>query len=187
MSTASRLSPFVGLLVLVLALPAFAAAPPPLPRFTEEREAAALFFVKKNAPEILPLLEQLKKSSDAQYQREIREIFQVTEHLAELQDDPRRHDLELKIWKTENQVYALVAKLSSLSDEERKKTEASIHDLARTLVDLDIQVLELKADQLNKELADVKDELAKSRDQIDKQTQDRYEALLEQARKRKKA
>ena len=118
---------------------------------------------------------------------EIREIFQVTEYLAELQDDPRRHDLELRIWKTENKVYLLVAKLSTLNDDERKKTEASIHDLARELVDLDIQVLDLKSDQLSKELADVKDELAKARDQIDKQTQTRYEALLEQAKKRKKA
>jgi hypothetical protein len=187
MRTAFRHSSLV--LWLVLALPAVAAppSPPPLPRFTEEREAAALFFVKKNAPDIAPLLEQLKKNSEAQYQREIREIFQVTEYLAELQDDPRRHDLELRIWKTENKVYLLVAKLSALNDDERKKTEASIHDLARELVDLDIQVLDLKSDQLSKELADVKDELAKARDQIDKQTQTRYEALLEQAKKRKKA
>jgi hypothetical protein len=184
-------TPFRGsslVLLLALALPAVAAPPlsPPLPRFTEEREAAALFFVKRNAPDIAPLLEQLKKNNDVQYQREIREIFQVTEYLAELQDDPRRHDLELKIWKTENKVYLLVAKLSALNDDERKKAEASIHDLARQLVDLDIQVLELKSDQLSKDLADVKDELAKARDQIDKQTQTRYEALLEQTKKRKK-
>jgi hypothetical protein len=182
-----RSNPRSSLALLLLALPALTAPPAPaLPRFTEEREAAALFFVKKNAPEIAPLLEQLKKDSEVQYQREIREIFQVTEYLAELQDDPRRHDLELKIWKTENKVYLLVAKLSSLDADERKKTEASIRDLARELVNLDIQVLELRSDRLGKELADVKDELAKARDQIDKQTQSRYEALVEQARKRKK-
>jgi hypothetical protein len=53
-------------------------------------------------------------------------------------------------------------------------------------VNLDIQVLELKSEKVSKELADVKDELAKARDQIDKQTQTRYEALVEQAKKRKK-
>jgi hypothetical protein len=194
MNTAPHLPPLGGVFAFVLLFVsspvAFATGPataPALPRFSEEREAAALFFVKKNAPDIVPLLEQLKKSNEAEYQREIREIFQVTEYLAELQDDPRRHDLELKIWKTENRVYALVAKLSSLSDDDRKKAEASIHGLARELVDLDIRVLELKSDQLSKELADVKDELAKARDQIDKQTQSRYEALLDQAKKRKKA
>jgi hypothetical protein len=182
--------PFIGVLALLCAqaaLPGPPATTPALPRFSEEREAAALYFVKKNAPEIAPLLEQLKKSSPAQYQQEIREIFQVTEFLADLQDDPRRHDLELKIWKTENRVYAAVAKLPTLDAEERKKAEASIHELARALVDLDIQVLELKSDQLSKELADVKDDLSKARDQIDKQTQARFDALLEQAKKRKKA
>src|SRR6516164_74906 len=39
-----------------------------LPRFTEEREAAALCFVKKHLPELAPLLEQLKKNNNVQYQ-----------------------------------------------------------------------------------------------------------------------
>src|SRR4051794_40418485 len=92
-----------------------ASAPEPepraLPRFTEEREAAALFFVKKQLPDLLPLLEQLKKNSQPQYRTEIREIFQATEWLADLQDDPRRHELELKIWKTENKAFTVAAKL----------------------------------------------------------------------------
>jgi hypothetical protein len=175
-----------GATALLPAAPA-PAVPSALPRFTEEREAAALFFVKKHVPEIVPLLEQLKKNKPDQYQQEVREIFQVTEFLAELQDEPRRHALELKIWTTENKVYALVAKLTTTNGDERKKIEGSIHDLARDLVGLDIQVLELKAVQLDKELSEAKDELAKSRDQIDKQTRIRYEALLEQAKKRKKA
>jgi hypothetical protein len=173
-------------LVVGVAAPASADNARPLPRFTEEREAAALFFVKKHVPEVLPLLEQLKKSNPAQYEQEIREVFQVTEMLAELQDDPRRHDLELKVWKTENKAYALVARLSTPNEEERKKIEAELHDLARELVELDVQVLELKADQLDKELGEVKDELAKAREQTDKQAKTRYEGLVDQAKKRKK-
>jgi hypothetical protein len=157
-----------------------------LPRFTEAREAAARFFLGKHVPEILPLLDQLKKSNAAQYQHEIREVFQVTEMLAGLQDDQRRHDLELKIWITENQAHALVAKLSTPSPEERKKLETRLQEMARELVDLDIQVLELKADQLDKELGEVKDELSRARDQLDRNTRQRYEGLLEQARKRAK-
>src|SRR5262249_25690211 len=82
-----------------------------LPRFTEEREAAALHFVKKNLKELLPALDQLKKSQPAQYEREIREIFQVTEWLADLKEDRTRHDLELTIWITENRAFLLIAKL----------------------------------------------------------------------------
>jgi hypothetical protein len=174
-----------GLAVLAVP-PVMAPAAPALPRFTEEREAAALFFVKKHVPEALPLLEELKKNNPAQYQQEIREVFQVTEMLADLEDDPRRHDLELKIWKTESKAHALVAKLSTPQDDERKKIEAALQELARELVDLDVQVLELKADQLDKELGEVKDELAKARDQVEKNVRSRYEGLLDQARKRKK-
>jgi hypothetical protein len=175
-----------------LFLSAAAPAAPPgtrdaaLPRFTGEREAAALFFVKKHAPELVPLLEQLKKDNTAQYQQEIREIFQVTEMLADLQDDPRRHDLELKIWKAENRAFALVARLSMPGKEERAQLEAALLALARELVDLDVQVLEWKAEQLDRELGQARDELARAREQTEKQTQERYQGLLDQARKRRK-
>jgi hypothetical protein len=183
-----------ALLVLAVGLmasPAGLAAPPAnpevaLPRFTEEREAAALFFVRKNAPDLLPLLEQLKRSNRAQYQHEIREIFQVTEMLADLQDDPRRHELELKIWKTENKAYALVARLAASAGEERKRMEDVLLLLAGELVDLDVAVLELKVEELDRDLGTARDELARARQQIDRQTQARYQGLLEQARKRRK-
>lgn len=174
----------VALLTLVLAGPGTRAAP--LPRFTEEREAAALFFIKKHAAEVLPLLQQLKKANPAQYQQEIREVFYETELLADLQDEPRRYELELKIWKTESKAHTLVARLSTPSAEERKKIEANLQELARELVELDIQVLELQAEQLDKELGEIKDELAKTRDQIDKVTRTRYEGLVGKVKKLRK-
>ncbi len=174
----------LALLTLLLALPGSRADP--LPRFTEEREAAALFFVKKHAAEVLPLLQQLKKTNPAQYQQEIREVFYVTETLADLQDDPRRHELELKIWKTESKAHALVARLSTPAEAERKKIEAQLQELAKELVELDVQVLELKAEQLEKEVGEIKDELAKTREQMDKVTRTRYEGLVNKAKKSRK-
>jgi hypothetical protein len=159
---------------------------PSLPRFTEEREAAALFFVKKHVPELLPLLAELKKNQTARYQQEVREIFQVTEMLADLQDEPRRHDLELKIWKAENKAHVLVARLSTPNAEERKKILGQLRDLARELVDFDIQVLELQAEQLDKELGEVKDELARAREQLEQNTKARYDGLLDKSKKPKK-
>src|SRR5262245_3827034 len=161
-------------------------AGPSLPRFTEEREAAARFFVKKHVPELLSLLDELKKNNAAKYQQEIREIFQVTEMLADLQDDERRHDLELKIWKSENKAYVLVARLATPNEEERKKVLGQLRDLARELVDMDIQVLELQADQLDKELGEIKDELARAREQVEQNVKTRYDALLDKAKKPKK-
>jgi hypothetical protein len=167
------------------------AAPPDaearsLPRFTEEREAAALCFVKKHLPELAPFLEQLKKNNGGQYQHEIREIFQATEWLADLQDDSKRHELELKIWKAENKAHILAARLSTAPDDEKNKLEIDLQGLAKELVELDVSILELKADQLDRELGEVKDELAKAKENADKQIKERYEQLLEKAKKRRK-
>jgi hypothetical protein len=197
MTTARRWVPLVALLTMLFAagtphLAAWAGAPAEsdpgnLPRFSEEREAAARFFVGKHLPELLPLLDQLKKNNPTQYLREVREIFQVTEMLADLrEDDPKRYELELKVWKAENRANTLVAQLSTPEQEARKKVEAQLQELAKELVELDMQVLELRAEQLDKELGEVKDELAKMRDNTDKQVKERYEGLLDKARRPKK-
>jgi len=157
-----------------------------LPRFTEEREAAALCFVKKHLPDLVPLLEQLKKNNLKQYEHEVREIFQATEWLADFQEDAKHYELELRIWKAENKAHILAAKLSTSADEERKQLETQLQSLAKELIELDVQVLELKADQLDKELGEVKDELAKARDNPEKQVKERYEQLLQKAKKRGK-
>ncbi len=153
------------------------------PRFTEEREAAALFFVKKHVPDLLPLLEQLKKSRPAQYEREIREIFQVTDWLADLRDDPPRYDLELKIWIAESKANVLIARLSAAPEAQRKGLQAQLREQARRLAGLDIHVLEVKAEELEKELSEVKDELGRAKDSTESRVQERYGGLLERARK----
>jgi hypothetical protein len=167
----------------------WAAANPPqekLPRFTEEREAAALYFVKKNLPELTSFLEQFKKDAPVQYRKEICEIFQVTEILADMSEDTRRQELELKIWVAENRAHLLVAKLSTANEEERKKVQAQLQDLTKHLVSLDMEHLELKGEQLEKELGETREELAKMRENRDKQIKDRFDALVEQVHKRKK-
>jgi hypothetical protein len=157
----------------------------PLPKFTEEREAAALHFVRKHCPDLLPLLEDLKKANRPAYELQVRETFQVTELLADLQDDPKRYELELKIWKAENKALVLVAKLATPKEDDRKVVEEQLHALAKELVELDLQSMEHRVEVLRTELAAAKDELAKFRDSIDRTTKDRFEALLEKAKKKK--
>jgi uncharacterized small protein (DUF1192 family) len=162
-----------------------AASAEPLPKFTEEREAAALHFVKKHCPDLVPLLEDLKKTSRPAYELQIRETFQVTELLADIQDDPKRYELELKIWKAENKALVLVAKLATPKEEDRKAVEEQLLALAKELVELDVQSLEHRVAVLQTELATAKDELSKFRDNLDRTVKDRFEALMEKARKKK--
>jgi hypothetical protein len=181
-------SPRIGLLSAVLSLSLVAAgawAANPLPRFTEEREAAALHFVKKYSHELIPILEELKKSHLTQYQTEIREIFQVTEMLAEL-DDQHRHDLELKVWKTENKAFVLMAKMANAKDEERKTYEKQLEDIAHELIDLEVQCLEATAESLEKELGETKNTITRLRENMEQSVKERTQALLEKAKSRKK-
>ena len=162
-----------------------AASAEPLPRFTEEREAAALHFVRKHCPELVPLLEDLKKANRTVYELQVRETFQVTELLADLQEDPKRYELELKIWKAENKAFVLVAKLATRKEEDRKAVEEQLLLLAKELVELDVQSLEHRVEVLRTELMATKDELSKLRDNFDRTVKDRHEALLEKARRKK--
>jgi hypothetical protein len=157
----------------------------PLPKFTEEREAAALHFVKKHCADLVPLLDELKKANRTAYELQIRETFQVTELLADLQEDPKRHELELKIWKAENKALVLVAKLATAKDDTRKQVEDQLQVQARELVELDQQSLEHRVAVLQTELASARDELNKFRDNFDRAVKDRFESLLEKAKKKK--
>jgi len=168
----------------ILLLPVSACADP-LPKFTEEREAAAMHFVRKHCPELTPLLDDLKKANRPAYESQIRETFQVTELLADLQDDPKRYDLELKVWKAENKALVLVAKLTTPKEEDRKAIEDQLQVLAKELVELEVQSLEHRVELLQTELTGAKDELSKFKDNIDRTVKDRFEALVEKARKKK--
>ena len=180
----SALRRFLVAAAFVLTTCASASAEP-LPRFTEEREAAALHFVRKHCPELVPLLEELKKANRQTYESQIRETFQITELLADLQDDPKRYDLELKVWKAENKALVLVAKLATPKEDDRKAIEDQLHALAKELIELEVQSLEHCVGLLQNELASAKDELAKFRDNFDRSVKDRFETLLEKARKKK--
>ena len=171
-------------IAVVLICPAASLADP-LPKFTEEHEAAALHFVRKHCPELIPLLDELKKANRAAYESQIRETFQVTELLAELQDDQKRYDLELKMWKAENKALVLVAKLATPKEDDRKVIEGQLQALAKELVELEAQSLEHRVELLQSELASSKEELSKFRDNFDRTVKDRFEGLLEKARKKK--
>ena len=172
-------------ILAIIAASGWALAADPLPRFTEEREAAALHFVRKHCPELVPLLDELKKNNRATYEQQIRETFQVTEFFADLQDDAKRYDLELKIWKAENKALVLVARLATPKDEDRKAIEDQLRGLAKELVDLEVQSLEHRVGVLDRELIGAKEELAKARESTERTTKEKFESFLEKAKKKK--
>jgi len=157
-----------------------------LPRFTEEREAAALHFVRKHCPELVPALDELRRNARPMYERQVREIFQVTEMLADLRDDRDRYEHELKVWKAENRAFLLAARLATIKPADRKRIEESLQQLARERVDLDMRNLEMQTATLEVELRSARNELERLRENLEQSARERYDLLLERAQKRKK-
>jgi hypothetical protein len=184
---------FMGLLVLASGMSWLSSATQaldgptrghPLPAFSEERELAALHFVKKHVPDLVPLLEKLKASDHKKYETEICELFQTCEWLTDLRnEDEKRYALELDIWKTETKSYILVARVSGLRDDEREKHKDELQVYAKKLVDLEMQIMRHRVEALEKELGSARDDLTKAEEQRDSLIKDRYNKLIEEAKR----
>ena len=112
---------------------------PPPPAFTEEREAAALTFVRKNRPELLAMLEGIKLRRPAEYQRAVGDLFRTSEMLTSVrQEDPGRYELALKGWQAEMHAGMLFARLVGQPGE-TKKVEAELRQAVEKVVELQIE------------------------------------------------
>jgi hypothetical protein len=161
------------------------AAEPHLPVFTEEREAAALTFVRRHYPDLLPLLERVRRADWKRYQQEICEIFQFSEALTELRiRDERRYQLELERWKTESRALVLVARLSTSNSAEKPGLQSDLREAAKRLVELDMELLRLRIEELERELAEARDEMGRAEEKRDLRIQERYQFLFDLARRR---
>jgi len=92
--------------------------------FTPEREAAALTFVRQHHRELSDLLGELKRSNSKQYQAAIRDLFRISERLAQWKErDPKRYELELASWKLQSRIQLLLAQFQMGRDSEQLKHE----------------------------------------------------------------
>ena len=152
---------------------------PPLPMFTEEREAAALTFARKNRPELLKMLEELKARNPAEYQRAVRDLFRTSEMLASInQEDPARYELALKGWQAETHTHLLAARLvHRQGDGDQVKGE--LKQAIAKLVDLQLEQVAEQVRRMEAGLEQTRrhhQELKSRRGEIVRQ---RMEAMLE--------
>lgn len=82
-----------------------------LPSFTEEREAAALVFVRREQPEFAAIVERLKSARPEEYRQAIRELFHTSELLSTVREvDADLHAIQLREWKTRSRLQLLLAR-----------------------------------------------------------------------------
>lgn len=106
--------------------------------FTEEREAAARTFVRKNCAGLDPVLEQLKGSKPAGYQQVICDLFRTVESFTAMrQEDQQRYDLALRAWQLEAQTQLLAAELVGHPDQ-RERIKLEIRQAVEELADVQI-------------------------------------------------
>jgi hypothetical protein len=88
---------------------------------TPEREAAVQAFVERNHPELGELLGHLKANQPKQYEQAVKDIYRVTERLAQIQErDPLHYELEVKLWAAQSRVQVLAARLKMGATEEHR-------------------------------------------------------------------
>lgn len=138
--------------------------------FTEEREAAAMTFVRLNHPELADLLDQLKSSDNAEYQRAIRDLFRSSERLAQVEErNPQRYPHELALWKLNSRIQLLVARLAMTGDDSLKdELRTALRDRfesRKALIDEERGRLQAKLTELNAEYADIQQHEAQLIDQ----------------------
>ncbi len=109
---------------------------------TPEREAAAITFVREHHSELVDLLNHLKETKPAEYQKAIRELFQTSERLAQLREqDPQRYDLELEAWKVKSRIQLLAARSTMSGD---KSLEEQLHSALSEQADIRLRQMKLE-------------------------------------------
>ena len=152
-----------------------------MPGFSPEREAAAITFLDSHHPELSRLLGRLKKSRPKEYKKAVRDIFRASERLTNWQDkNPKRYEVELKLWKLKSRIQLLTAKLKISSD---AATKEKLHAAILAHGDARSERLVQERSRLAKRLEQLDAAIEKSRAQRELVAKRRMQQLLDGSRK----
>jgi hypothetical protein len=158
---------------------------PPPPVFTEEREAAALTFVRKNRPELLAMLAGIKLRKPAEYQRAVGDLFRTSEMLTSVrQEDPGRYELALKGWQAEMHAGTLFARLVGQPDE-TKKVEAELRQAVEKVVELQIEQSAYQVRRMDGELERLRKQHQELQSRRAELVRERMAAMLQAVQKQR--
>lgn len=133
-----------------------------LPKFTANREAAAREFVRRNHPELDPLLDKLRAMNAAEYEKVIRELSRTIEALAALQArDPARHELALEAWKAKSRVERLAAQHSRSRSNE---SESALRQALENQLDVELTQRQFERDALTARLKKMNEQIGRLED-----------------------
>lgn len=142
----------------------------------KEREAAALAFAGLHHPELTGLVEQLKESNPAEYQRAIRDLSRTRERLAQIeQKEPQRYALELSAWKISSRIRLIVARLTMARD---PALEQELRDALAQQAGIRLDLLMLEQEQLKTRLKKLDAQIEKTRTDRDEQAKKDFDTVI---------
>jgi hypothetical protein len=125
---------------------------------TPERELAALKFVEQHHPELAELIAALKTMNPVQYGQAIQDLFRASERIGMARSrDPRRHELELQLWKTQSRRDLVAVRLRMARTAE---LESQLRQLIQEHWELQQSLLRLERERVAERLRKLDEQLA---------------------------
>jgi len=125
---------------------------------TPDRELAALKFVEQHHPELAELIAALKTMNPVQYGQAIQDLFRASERIGMARSrDPRRHELELQLWKTQSRRDLVAVRLRMARTPE---LEAQLRQLIQDHWELQQSLLRLERERIAERLRKLDEQLA---------------------------
>lgn len=145
------------------------------PALTTEQQNAAMAFARENHPELVPLINSLRKSRKADYNRALRDLHMATTRFGRLRErlPGDRYEQQLTIWKLDSRIKLQLAKWSVSKG---KKLEADIRDSIA-------QRNAIRRQQLEQEVLRAKERLAKLEAAFAKASESKVDAEWERLSK----
>jgi hypothetical protein len=86
--------------------------------FSKQQQEDALAFARENHPELVPLVNQLKKTRRTDYLRALRELNSASTRFGRLKErlTPEKYERQLAVWKLDSRIRLQLAKWSVKND-----------------------------------------------------------------------
>ncbi len=135
-------------------------------------ESAARNFAKQHHPELLPILDHLKKERQREYRRAISDLHKAAARLAQWKKkNPTRYELELDAWKLRSRIQLLAAQVRLEPDDAKLLT--AIRRALLEQADMQIAACEAERDRQAERLKQLEAHLRQLRegrlDRVNKQ------------------
>ncbi|RMG34672.1 MAG: hypothetical protein D6725_13855 [Planctomycetota bacterium] len=152
----------------------------PAIEITPAREAAALTFAREHHPELVRLLQALRKVDRQQYLKAVRELYRQSERLARMKErGDWRYDLALQSWIVDSRLQVLSARYATTEDE---RLLPRIRELIRERRMLQLQTMVRERERLESRLKKLNEAIDRLNADMDRSVEDELQRVVRKAR-----